>query len=342
MDDHQAMRAAMALAASVRTRTSPNPWVGAVVLDADGESVGHGATEPPGGRHAEVTALDEAGDRALGGTIVVTLEPCSHHGRTPPCTDALLASGVTRVVVGTLDPDPRVAGRGVEALRSAGLDVVVGVLGDEITEQLAPYLHHRRTGRPYVVCKLAATLDGATAAPDGTSKWITGEAARTDAHLLRAESDAILVGAGTVRTDDPSLTVRLVEGPDPVRVVLGTAPPGARVHPCLQWTPADGDLVSLLDRLGAAGALQLMVEGGATVVRSFHEAGLIDRYVVYLAPAIAGGRDAHPLIDGPTVPTIDELWRGRLVDVRRVGDDVRIDLVPRDPTPIPHPDLQEV
>lgn len=342
MDDQEAMQAAMALAASVRTRTSPNPWVGAVVLDEHRRLVGSGATEPPGGRHAEVGALAEAGGRAHGGTLAVTLEPCSHHGRTPPCTDAVLAAGVRRVVVGTLDPDPRVAGRGVARLRDAGLDVEVGVLEHEITRQLTPYLHHRRTARPYVVCKLAATLDGATAAPDGTSKWITGEAARTDAHLLRAESDAILVGAGTVRTDDPSLTVRLVEGPDPIRVVLGHAPPQARIHPCIQWTPDDGDLLALLEHLGTVGVLQLMVEGGATVVRSFHDAGLIDRYVVYLAPAIVGGSEARPLIAGPSVPTIDEFWRGRIAAVRSIGDDVRIDLVPLPSSPTPQFDPEEV
>lgn len=348
MDEQAAMRTALALAASARTRTSPNPWVGAVVVDSSGELIGRGATEPPGGPHAEVGALAEAGDRARGATLVVTLEPCSHHGRTPPCTDAVIAAGIARVLVGILDPDQRVAGTGIERLRSAGIEVVTGVLADEIAEQLAPYLHHRRTGRPYVVCKLAATLDGATAAADGTSQWITGEAARTDAHRLRAESDAILVGAGTVRTDDPSLTVRLVEGPDPARVVLGRAPAGARVQPCLEWTTDDGDLGALLDHLGSTGVLQLMVEGGATVVRSFHEAGLVDRYVLYLAPALAGGRDAVPLISGPSAPTIDHLWRGRIVDVRRVGDDLRIDLIPaeHDPgssgaPPSPHPSAEE-
>lgn len=353
MDEPAAMRSALALAASARTRTSPNPWVGAVVVADDGTIVGRGATEPPGARHAEIVALAEAGDRARGATLVVTLEPCSHHGRTPPCTDAVIASGVRRVVVGVVDPDPQVSGTGVRELRDAGLEVVVGVLADEVAAQLAPYLHHRRTGRPYVVCKLAATLDGATAAADGTSQWITGEEARTDAHRLRAESDAIAVGAGTVRTDDPSLTVRLVDGPDPVRVVLGTAPPGARVHPCLEWTRDDGDLTALLDHLGSSGTLQLMVEGGATVVRSFHDAGLIDRYVVYLAPALAGGRPAAPLIAGPELATIGELWRGRIDGVRMVGDDVRIDVVPAAPPTVPptgptasagpsHPPTEEV
>ena len=205
------MAEAITAAAAVRHRTSPNPWVGAVVVTADGQSFA-GATEPPGGRHAEVVALDVAGDAARGATVYTTLEPCCHHGRTGPCTDALLAAGVTRVVVGIEDPDANVAGQGVAHLRAAGVDVEVGVLADEVRRQLAPYRKHRETGRPWIVLKLAATIDGRTAAPDGTSQWITGHAARADAHRLRAESQAILVGAGTVRADDPALTVRDADG----------------------------------------------------------------------------------------------------------------------------------
>jgi diaminohydroxyphosphoribosylaminopyrimidine deaminase / 5-amino-6-(5-phosphoribosylamino)uracil reductase len=329
MDDLTAMRRAIDEAASVRTRTAPNPWVGAVVVAADGALAGAGATQPPGGPHAEVVALGAAGAAAAGSTLFVTLEPCSHHGRTPPCVEAVVAAGVSRVVVGVEDPDPRVAGRGVAALRGAGIEVEVGAAADLVTEQLTPYLHHRRTGRPYVVGKLATTIDGAIAAPDGSSQWITGAAARADAHRLRAESGAIVVGAGTVRTDDPSLTVRHVDGPDPLRVVLGAAPPDARVHPCLEWS---GDLPALLDELGSRGVLQVMVEGGSTVMRSFHEQGLVDRYVLYVAPAMFTGRDALPMIAGPSSPTMAELWRGRFVDVRPLGDDLRVDLVPHDTT----------
>jgi diaminohydroxyphosphoribosylaminopyrimidine deaminase/5-amino-6-(5-phosphoribosylamino)uracil reductase len=173
------------------------------------------------------------------------------------------------------------------------------------------------------VLKLAATLDGRTAAPDGSSQWITGEPARADAHRLRAESDAVLVGAGTVRADDPSLTVRLVEGADPRRVVLGRAPEGAKVLPALE---VDGPLEAVLDQLGGEGVLQLLVEGGATVAHAFHQAGLVDRYVLYLAPALFGGDDARGLFSGPGAPSIDELWRGRLVGVQRLGDDIRVEL----------------
>jgi diaminohydroxyphosphoribosylaminopyrimidine deaminase/5-amino-6-(5-phosphoribosylamino)uracil reductase len=326
-----AMDAAIAAGALARTRTSPNPWVGAAVLDANGAVVATGATEPPGGRHAEIVALDAVGD-AAGTTLVCTLEPCCHHGRTPPCTDRIIASGVRRVVIGVLDPDPQVAGRGVAALRAAGIDTVIGVRADAVARQLAPYLHHRRTGRPYVVCKLATTLDGATAAPDGTSQWITGEAARRDAHRLRAESDAVLVGAGTVRADDPALTVRHVEGRDPLRVVLGAAPVAAKVHPCLEW--AD-DVASLLDELGRRGVVQLLVEGGAHVAGSLHDLGLVDRYVLYVAPALVGGPGGLPAIAGHAAPTIDALWRGRFESVERIGDDLRLEVVPPSRTAAP-------
>ena len=325
----RAMRTALAAAAAVRATTSPNPWVGAAVISPAGELVATGATEPPGGRHAEIVALDAAGrsgsTTAQGATLVCTLEPCSHHGRTPPCTDAIVAAGIRRVVVATTDPDPLVAGSGIDALRRVGLDVELGLLAHDAEAQLAPYLHHRRTGRPYVVCKLAMSADGGIAAADGTSQWITGDAARRDAHRLRAESDAILVGAGTVRADDPALTVRHVDGADPLRVVLGSAPQDARVHPCLEWT---GGLEDLLDQLGSRGVLQLMVEGGARVVGSFHAAGLVDRYVLYLAPALFGGSDAKAAIGSTTASTIGDIWRGRFDRIERVGDDVRLELIP--------------
>ena len=272
-----------------------------------------------------------AGERARSGTLYVTLEPCAHHGRTPPCTEAILASGVRRVVVGITDPDPVVDGAGIAALRSAGIDVEVGVGEEAVSDQLAPYLKHRRTGRPWVVLKLAATLDGGTAAPDGTSQWITGDEARMDAHRLRARSDAVLVGAGTVRTDDPALTVRLpredpwFRGVDeqPLRVVLGTVPTGAAVAPALELA---GDLSGVLDELGRRDVLTVLVEGGAAVAHAFHASGLVDRYVLYLAPAFFGGSDARPLFDGPGAPSMDRLWRGTLHSVTSLGGDLRVEL----------------
>jgi diaminohydroxyphosphoribosylaminopyrimidine deaminase/5-amino-6-(5-phosphoribosylamino)uracil reductase len=313
------MDRAIALAASVRTATSPNPWVGCVLEAADGR-VFEGATNPPGGPHAEAMALAAAGSAARGATAWVTLEPCSHEGRTPPCADVLIAAGVARVVIGIEDPDPKVRGAGIARLREAGIEVEVGVAADVIAEQLAPYVKHRTTGRPWVVLKLAASLDGRTAAPDGSSQWITGEAARADAHRLRAESDAV-----PVRTDDPSLTVRHVEGPDPLRVVLGSAPAGAKVHPCLELS---GALDAVLDELGGKGILQVLVEGGASVAGAFHRAGLVDRYVLYVAPVLFGGEDARSLLAGEGAPTIDDAWRGRVVSVHQVGTDLRIEVSP--------------
>jgi diaminohydroxyphosphoribosylaminopyrimidine deaminase/5-amino-6-(5-phosphoribosylamino)uracil reductase len=331
--DTEAMVQAVELAAAVRTTTSPNPWVGALIEAPDGR-IFTGVTRPPGGAHAEVAALEAAGDAARGATLWVTLEPCSHTGRTGPCADAVIAAGVARVVVALADPDPRVAGSGIERLRAAGIDVAVGEGADAVRAQLAPYIKHRTTGRPWVVLKLGATLDGRTAAPDGTSQWITGGSARADGHRLRAESDAVVVGAGTVRTDDPALTVRHVDGKDPLRVVLGEAPAGARVLPALQFR---GDLGDLLDDLGARGVLQVLVEGGAGVAGSFHRAELVDHYVLYLAPAIFGGDDARPVFAGPAAPTIADVWRGAITAVRPVGGDLRIDITPALPSPVTGP-----
>jgi diaminohydroxyphosphoribosylaminopyrimidine deaminase/5-amino-6-(5-phosphoribosylamino)uracil reductase len=322
--DRAFMAEALELARRVRASTSPNPWVGCLVVPAGDGPVAEGATQPPGGQHAEAVALELAGRHAAGATAYVTLEPCAHVGRTPPCADALIAAGVARVVVAVEDPDSAVAGRGIARLRAAGIDVDVGVRGDEARRLLAPYLKHRRTGRPWVVLKLAATLDGRTAAPDGSSRWITGALARADVHQLRAESDAVAVGAGTVRADDPSLTVRDAPGRDPERVVLGTVPPGARVMPVTEHT---GELGVLLDELGGRGVLQLLVEGGSHVAHAFHGAGLVDQYVVYVAPALLGGDDGMPLFAGPGAPTMAAVWRGRLDAVRRLGDDVRIDVL---------------
>jgi diaminohydroxyphosphoribosylaminopyrimidine deaminase / 5-amino-6-(5-phosphoribosylamino)uracil reductase len=325
-DDLAYMRRALAAASRVRGSTSPNPWVGCVVVPecCDGDCF-EAATSPPGGPHAEPSALAIAGDRAKGATLYTTLEPCAHQGRTGPCTDAIVDAGIRRVVVGIVDPDPVVSGRGIEELRTAGIEVDVGVASDEIEEQLVAYLTHRRTGRPFVVLKLAVTLDGRIAAPDGSSRWITGPDARRDAHELRRNSDAILVGAGTVRADDPELTVRTDPVPErqPLRVVLGSVPEGSKILPAVELT---GEPTDVLDELARRGILQLLVEGGAGVAAEFHNSGVVDRYVVYVAPALFGGDDAVSMFSGPGAPTIDELWRGRIVSVRRLGEDLRIEL----------------
>ena len=323
--DRSNMLRALAVGASARSRSSPNPWVGCVIVPQGGGSDFDGATSPPGGPHAEIVALGRAGDAASGSTVYVTLEPCPHQGRTPRCVDALLDAGVRRVVIGVLDPDPHVRGEGVERLLAAGVEVRVGVCEEEVRDALAPYLKHRSTGRPYVVLKLAATLDGRIAAPDGDSAWITGEQARADVHRLRATSDAILVGAGTVRADDPRLTVRDAPGRSPLRVVLGAIPPGARVEPALSM---GGELGAVLDELGEKGILQLLIEGGAKIAHDFHAARLVDRYVFYVAPALFGGDDASSMFAGAGAATMETLWRGRLLGVERLGADLRVELAP--------------
>lgn len=329
MDLTGAMRAAADASWAVKGTTSPNPPVGAVALDRDGAVVGTGATRPPGGPHAERVALDQAGGRAH--TIVVTLEPCNHTGRTGPCAQALVEAGVRRVVVACTEPTDR-AGGGVDTLRAAGVEVVTGFQAEEVAAgPLAAWLHVQRTGRPYVTWKYAATLDGRSAAADGTSRWITGEAARAEVHTLRAQVDAVVVGSGTVLTDDPLLTVRPDPGHQPLRVVLdprGRVPASARalVGSALHVT---GEVVleDVLADLAARGVVHVLLEGGPTLAAGFLRAGLVDDIRAYVAPALLG---AGPAAVGDLgITGIDEALRLQLVAVTRVGDDVRLDLRPR-------------
>jgi len=330
VDELEAMRAALAASTAVLGRTSPNPAVGAVVLDAAGQLAGTGATAAPGGPHAEVRALAQAGGRARGGTAVVTLEPCRSTGRTGPCTAALLEAGIARVVVACADPTAA-AGGGAQVLRGAGVDVVTGVLADEVsTGPLEAWLTAQATGRPFVTWKYAASLDGRSAAADGTSRWITGGPARADVHRLRGEVDAVLVGVGTVLADDPQLTVRPDPGRQPLRVVLdrsGRTPEGARVHDgaaeTVVLTAAPRQALSdLQDR----GVVSVLLEGGPTLAGAFLAEGLVDRVVGYVAPALLG--DGPPALAGAGVGTIKDAVRLRLDDVTRFGDDVRLVLRP--------------
>jgi diaminohydroxyphosphoribosylaminopyrimidine deaminase/5-amino-6-(5-phosphoribosylamino)uracil reductase len=326
--ENEAMARAASLAAD--THPHPNPRVGALVLDSSGNEIGRGAHLGPGTDHAEVPALKEAGDRAQGATVVVTLEPCVHHGRTPPCVDTLIKAGVSRVVVSALDPDNRMQGRGVERLRSAGIDVVTGVGPGEAVDPA--YFHHRRTGRAHVTLKLAATLDGQIAAADGTSQWITGPEARADAHLLRAQADAVLVGAGTIIADDPTLDVRLAAAsgfqPRPV-VLMGerSLPKDARIwrrNPLL--LNGYDEMEGILRSVAEQGMLGLLVEGGPTIARKLWRENLVDKGVFYFASMVAGGV-GQPLFAGDW-STLTEGRRVTIDSAKRLGDDLRVDFTP--------------
>jgi len=321
VDDTQAMRRAVELSWPVLGSTSPNPPVGAVVLDQHGAVVGEGATQPPGGPHAERVALAQAGVRGYGGTVVTTLEPCAHTGRTGPCALAIVEAGIRRVVVGHEDPTG-VAGGGAELLRAAGVEVTHEA--PDGPDPIEAWLHRQRTGRPFVTWKYAATLDGRSAAADGTSRWITGEAARADVHRLRADSDAVVVGVGTVLADDPELTVRPPRGPQPLRVVLdrrARTPADARVHPALVLS---GTPDEVLGELAQRDVVAVLLEGGPTVAAAFVQAGLVDRVVAYLAPALLG--DGPPALSDIGVGTITDAVRLRLHEVARFGDDLRLTL----------------
>ncbi|MFC3896693.1 bifunctional diaminohydroxyphosphoribosylaminopyrimidine deaminase/5-amino-6-(5-phosphoribosylamino)uracil reductase RibD [Lentzea rhizosphaerae] len=324
----------LAIAESERVRgtTSPNPPVGCVVLDEHGHAVGFGGTQPIGGAHAEVMALKEAGTKARGGTAIVTLEPCSHYGRTPPCTEALIEAGIKHVIHAVSDPDPKAAG-GAKRLEEAGITVESGLLENEVAKgPLRAWLHYARTGRPHVTWKYAASLDGRIAAQDGTSQWISSETSRKQVHDMRAKLDAIIVGTNTVRKDDPALTARDADGmplphqPLPVVVGMSDLPGGAKLqHTALHLRTHDPDEV--LTALAGRGVVDVLLEGGATVAGAFLRAGRIDRVLAYVAPAILGNGPAAVVDAG--VSTITDAVRLTVEDVTMSGPDLRISAVPQ-------------
>ncbi|RBY88496.1 bifunctional diaminohydroxyphosphoribosylaminopyrimidine deaminase/5-amino-6-(5-phosphoribosylamino)uracil reductase RibD [Blastococcus sp. TF02A-26] len=329
------MARALSLGSAVLGTTSPNPPVGAVILAADGTPVGEGATAPAGGPHAEVAALAEAGERARGGTAVVTLEPCAHTGRTGPCADALLAAGIARVVVAVPEPTG-LAGGGAQRLRDAGVDVEIGLERDAAEAgALASWLTAVRTRRPFVLWKVAGTLDGRVAAADGSSRWVTGPEAREAVHRLRATCDAVVVGSGTALADDPQLTVRRPDGTDaerqPLRVVVdrrGRLPAIARVRddaaPTLVSTAAGP--AELLADLYDRNVRRLMLEGGPTLTAAFLREGLVDEAVLHLAPKLLGG-GAH-LVGDLGISSIGDALSFSVTDVLQRGRDVEIRLRP--------------
>jgi len=323
--------------------------VGAVVLDRSGLLAGEGYHRVAGQPHAEQEALEAAGELARGGTLYVNLEPCTHPHRQPSCAEAVLKSGVRRVVISMTDPDQRVRGAGVKMLQAAGVEVVLGVQADRAVRLNEFYIKHRLTGRPFVTVKFAMSLDGKIATSSGESRWITGPEARAQSHLLRHAHDAILVGVGTVLADDPELTAR-VEGSEarqPVRVVLDSqlrTPPTAKVagpNTLIATTrvgevgqaetlvlphSADGriELGPLLDELGRRGILSVLVEGGATVHASFFAEGVVDKVHAYVAPIVIGGGRAPSPVGGEGIRQLADAIRLREVDTTRIGDDLLI------------------
>ena len=351
------MKHALALARQAVGTTSPNPAVGAVVVK-DGTVLGDGFTLPPGQGHAEIVALERAGEDARAASLYVTLEPCCTYGRTPPCTQAIIAAGVAEVHVATVDPNPKVNGKGLADLKVAGIKVHLGALEHETTELYEAFAKHINTGTPFVTAKFAMSLDGKIATHTGDSMWITGAAARAHVHTMRRACDAIMVGVNTVLRDDPQLTARDAEGRplprQPLRVVLdGSArtPTDARLlkEPgctLIVVTEADEnriaslraagaevvkmpaavdgtvDLHALLKALGARGVVSLMVEGGGTLLGSFFDRGLVDKVVAFIAPTIIGGGSAPSPVGGAGIASVSLATRLTLAEVERVGDDL--------------------
>ena len=340
------MRRALALAALADGRTSPNPLVGAVVLDQQGCLVGEGFHARVGESHAEVGALAQAGDRAKGGTLVVTLEPCCHHGRTPPCSEAVLRAGITRVVIALEDPDPRVAGGGMAQLRAAGLEVICGVLQAEATFQNRAFLHRVRTGRPWGTLKWAMGLDGRTALSNGESQWISGPTARQWVHRLRSQSDAVIVGGGTVRADDPLLTSRGRRKPEPLRVVLSRSmdlPETAQLWdtslaPTLvahgpesqdqQFPPGPQRLVlsasepkPLMEELATRGCNRVLWECGPELAVAAIRQGCIQEVAAVVAPKLMGGVAARTPLGELGFTAMDQVVAGSCLSPVPLGDD---------------------
>jgi diaminohydroxyphosphoribosylaminopyrimidine deaminase/5-amino-6-(5-phosphoribosylamino)uracil reductase len=358
------MRLALALARKGEGYTSPNPMVGAVLVK-NGEVVGRGYHRMAGGPHAEVNALADAGSRAQDATLYVTLEPCNHSGRTPPCTQSILAAGIRRVVVAMRDPNPGVAGGGLSFLKSQGLDVSIGLCETEAQQLNEHFSKYVQTGRPFVIIKCAATLDGRIATRSGDSKWVTGADARQQVHRLRHAVDAIMVGIDTIRKDDPSLTTRLKGGggKDPLRIILDTylsISPAARVlhlesevdtvlvagntdddgvlAPKRQKLEAQGarvvgapsrngliDLDALMTQLGQMGVASLLIEGGGRVLASALAAGIVDKIIFFYAPKILGGDDGVPICRGQGPALMKDCTAVKRLSIERLGEDIMIE-----------------
>jgi diaminohydroxyphosphoribosylaminopyrimidine deaminase/5-amino-6-(5-phosphoribosylamino)uracil reductase len=355
------MERALFLANQARIISPPNPWVGCVIVNQN-KIVGKGFTQTPGKSHAEIIALQQAKELAKGATVYVTLEPCAHFGRTPPCVNALIEAGISRVVIGVQDPDHHVQGKGIKVLSEAKIQVTTGILSDAISSSLAPYLYHRRTGLPYCLLKSAVSVDGRIAAKDRSSRWISSPEARLDAHLQRAESQAIIVGAGTACIDQPALTVRNTPNKPskpPLRVILDAQGQVKAKGPlfdtsfaptmiittklCSQETinlwkqhgvmveivssAKNGigvDLKEAMKLLGKKGILQAMIEGGAKVLGAFLETKMVNKLILYVGGSILGS-EGLPLFATNSISTIEESPQLQLLGTKVLGNSVRLD-----------------
>jgi diaminohydroxyphosphoribosylaminopyrimidine deaminase/5-amino-6-(5-phosphoribosylamino)uracil reductase len=362
MKDDFYMSKALALAARARGETSPNPMVGAVLVKK-GKIVAEGYHKKAGTPHAEVIAIDKAGESAKGSTLYVNLEPCCHKDkRTPPCTRKIIASGIRKVVVAMTDPNPKVSGRGIAELESSGIKVVSGVLEQKAFRLNEFYVKHITTGTPFVVLKVAMTLDGKIATPEGESKWITGEKARAAVHLLRGSVDAVLTAIGTVKADNPRLTCRTGEDRNPVRVIIdpglevrldsnvlcvppetiivtrrsekdrsgseGSAKRGVLLRKGVRIIEYDGEKVGmkwLMKELGGMGITSLLVEGGSSLNSYCLENGIVDKVMFFVAPKIIGGRNSFPAVGGRTFRKLAEAYRVEDLSVKRIGEDLLIE-----------------
>ena len=360
VDDETNIRRTLELAERGRGLVSPNPLVGALVVAPDGSPAGEGWHEGPGKPHAEVVALAEAGERARGGTLFCSLEPCNHVGRTPACTEAIVDAGITRVVAAVIDPNPITNGRGIARLREAGIEASAGVLEEEASRQNEAFFWHMKTGLPFVTLKLAATLDGKIAARDGSSTWITGDESRAEVQRLRAASDAIMVGAGTVVTDNPHLTARDPEyrGEPVLRVVIDGS---GRVNPTSHvfddeaplvvattdavpvatretWRAGGADVLivetdgdgrvsidAVLADLGKRDIQSVLLEGGSTLADTAIRAGVVGKVILFFAPKLLGGVDAPSILGGRGFPSLAEAAQLAIVDVERIGPDVKVE-----------------
>jgi diaminohydroxyphosphoribosylaminopyrimidine deaminase/5-amino-6-(5-phosphoribosylamino)uracil reductase len=357
MDDERWMKRALRLAEKGRGRTSPNPMVGAVLVK-DGVRVGEGYHAKAGESHAEILALRQAGEEARGAILYLNLEPCTHYGKTPPCAPHVIEAGVKRVIIGMQDPNPLVKGKGIEILRRAGLHVEVGILEEECRKLNEAFCKYILKKEPFVILKIAATLDGKIATRNGDSKWISGEASRRFVHKLRDQVDGALVGIGTVLKDDPLLTARIRGGRDPYRIVLDTrlkipeeakvieTSPSKVIIAATELAPEDRikklekkgvkilildskegrvNLKSCLSKLGEIGMMSLMVEGGSQVNGSFLDEGLIDKLLLFLSPKLIGDQQALGIFAGRGVSDLQEAVALKEIKAKRVGEDILLE-----------------